>query len=288
MRPASFCSQEQAFTYNACEKARQRLTRTLILRGLWLIFLEITVVSFGWSFALGMPIMQVIWVIGASMIVLAGLQWLPLPVVGIFGILVVFEHNLLDRIHADALGNWADAGHLLHERGLLTFHAHNIALYGYPLLPRIGVIALGYCFGTVVAQPPKQRQRISTLLVVSSLTLFAVLRATHGYGNPSPGLQHLGTFTHTAMSFFSVQKCPPSLHYLLATLGFVSLLFALFDRLVEHGSIPRFRAFLNVYGRVPFFIYVTHIFIIHALALGIARATNPRAGASGLLRMLSS
>jgi len=127
----------------------------------------------------------------------------------------------------------------------------------------------------VVAQSPKQRQRISTLLGVSSLILFAVLRLTHGYGDPGPGLQHLGTITHTAMSFFSVQKYPPSLHYLLATLGFVFLLYALFDRLLEHGSVPRFRAFLNVYGRVPFFFYVTHIFIIHAFALCIARATNP-------------
>ena len=256
-------------------KSAATLTRALILRGLWLIALEVTVVGFGWSFGFGMPIFQVIWVIGVSMIVLAGLQWLPLPVVGAFGVIVVFGHNLLDRIHAARLGEWSDAWYIFHERGLLTFHGHPVAVYGYPVIPWVGVMALGYCFGWVVVKAPEVRQRISVITGVASLGLFALLRLMHGYGDPGPGFKHLGTLGHTVMSFFSVQKYPPSLHYLLATLGVVLLLFALFDRVVLADRLDRVRSFMNVYGRVPFFFYIAHIFVIHALALGVAFLTNP-------------
>jgi uncharacterized membrane protein len=256
-------------------KSAATLTRTLILRGLWLIALELTVVSFGWSFGFGLPILQVIWVIGVSMILLAGLQWLPLPAVGTFGVIVIFGHDLLDPIHAAMLGHWSNAWRIFHERGLLSFHAHPVALYGYPVIPWVGVMALGYCFGWIVAKNPTTRQRISIIAGTASLGLFALLRIAHGYGDPGPGFEHLGTPDHTVMSFLSVQKYPPSLHYLLATLGMVLLLFALFDKVVIAGWLGRFRAFLNVYGRVPFFFYIAHIFVIHALALAVARATNP-------------
>jgi uncharacterized membrane protein len=256
-------------------KSAATLTRALILRGLWLIALEVTVVSFGWSFGFGMPIFQVIWVIGVSMIVLAGLQWLHLSAVGAFGAIVIFGHDLLDRVHAESLGRWSDAWYVLHERGVLTFHAHPIAVYGYPMIPWVGVMALGYCFGWIVAMPPKTRQRISVLVGSASAGLFAVLRFTHGYGDPGPGFEHLGTLSHTVMSFLFVQKYPPSLHYLLATLGVVLLLFALFDKMVIAGWLGRYRAFLDVYGRVPFFFYITHIFLIHALTLGVAMLINP-------------
>jgi uncharacterized membrane protein len=256
-------------------KSAATLTRALILRGLWLIFLEVTVVSFGWSFGFGVPILQVIWVIGVCMITLAGLQWLPTPAVGLFGAIVIVGHNLLDPIHASALGGWSDAWYILHERGWLTFHAHHIALYGYPVIPWIGVMALGYCFGAVIAQAPERRQRISALLGVASLGAFILLRLTHSYGDPGSGFEHLDTRAHTLMSIFSVQKYPPSLHYLLATLGIVFLLFSVFDRAVEHARAARLRAFLDVYGRVPFFFYILHIFLIHALALIVAAATVP-------------
>jgi uncharacterized membrane protein len=256
-------------------KSAATLTRALILRGLWLIVFEIIVVSFGWSFGFGLPILQVIWVIGVSMIVLAGLQWLPVAAVGAFGAIVIFGHDLLDPVRAENLGHWSNAWHLLHERGVLTFHAHPVAVYGYPIIPWVGVMALGYSFGSIVAKNPEARQRISLVTGIASLGLFALLRFTHGYGDPGPGFEHLGTPSHTVMSFLSVQKYPPSLHYLLATLGVVLLLFALFDKVVLAGRSDRFRAFLNVYGRVPFFFYIAHIFVIHALALVVARITNP-------------
>jgi uncharacterized membrane protein len=256
-------------------KSAATLTRFLLTRGLWLIFLEITVVSLGWSFNIGLPIFQVIWVIGACMIVLAGLQWLPLPAVGIFAAVVIFGSDLLDRIHAVTFGHWADAWRIFHERGALTVHGHPVALFGYPLLPWVGVIALGYCFGAVVTQTPERRQRISALLGIASLAVFTLLRLTGSYGDPGAGLQYLATPANTAMSFFSVEKYPPSLHYLLATLGIVFLLFSLADYTVQRARTPRLRAFLDVYGRVPFFFYILHIFLIHAFALAVAAAIRP-------------
>jgi uncharacterized membrane protein len=256
-------------------KSATTLTRSLILRGLWLILLEVTVVSFGWSFGFGMPILQVIWVIGVSMIVLAGLQWLPLPAVGAFGLIMIFGHDFLDRVHAENLGDWSDAWYILHQRGVLTLYAHPVAVYGYPVIPWVGVMALGYCFGWIVAKNPKQRQRISVITGTASLALFALLRFTHGYGDPGPGFEHLATSSHTVMSFLSVQKYPPSLHYLLATLGVVLLLFALIDKVVVAGFLSRTLSFLKVYGRVPFFFYIAHIFVIHGLALGVAIVINP-------------
>lgn len=255
-------------------KSAAALTRFLLTRGLWLIVIEITVVSFGWSFNIGLPILQVIWAIGASMIVLAGLQWLPLPAIGLFAAVVIFGEDLLDRIHAASLGGWSNLWRILHERGPLMFHHHPVAIYGYPLIPWVGVMALGFCFGPIVLEAPQRRQRISALIGAASLAVFALLRLTQGYGDPGPGWQHLASPAHTTMSFFAVEKYPPSLHYLLATLGIFFLLFAFADYAVQHARVPGLRAFLDVYGRVPFFFYILHIFLIHGLALVIAAATR--------------
>jgi uncharacterized membrane protein len=147
-----------------------------------------------------------------------------LPAVVVFGVIVIFGHDLLTAFMPRVWGIWSDAWYILHERGVLTFHAHPVALYGYSMIPRVGVMALGYCFGWIVAKNPKARQRISVITGTTSLVLFALLRFTRGYGDPGPGFEHLGTPSHTVMSFLSVQKYQPSLHYLLATLGVVLLL----------------------------------------------------------------
>jgi uncharacterized membrane protein len=267
-------------------KSAATLTRTLVLRGLWLIALEVTVVSFGWSFGFGMPILQVIWVIGISMIVLAGLQRLPLSAVAVFGVIVIFGHDLLDPIHAENVGHWSDAWYILHERGVLTFHSHPFAVYGYPVIPWVGVMALGYCFGWIVAKNPKVRQRISVITGTTSLGLFALLRFTHGYGDPGPGFEHLRTPGHTVMSFLSVQKYPPSLHYLLATLGVVLLLFALFDKVIVADWMGRTRAFLSVYGEFHF-SFTSPTSLSFMLSHSVSQSSPTPTGASGSHRTLS-
>jgi uncharacterized membrane protein len=247
-------------------KTKTQLSRFLVTRGLWLILVELTLITFAWQFSIKLLFLQVIWVLGAAMIVLAGLQWLPMPVIGIFGACLVFGHNLLDGIHAQTLGRWSDAWEIFHQFGPLTYNNHTFAFMAYPLIPWIGVMALGYCFGALLTTTPQRRRRSCILIGSAMLAAFGLLRATDRYGDPHHW-QHLATPAQTVMSFMEVEKYPPSLHYLLATLGTLLLLYALFDKAVEQNSQPRLRGFLNVYGRVPFFYYVVHIYLLHTLAL---------------------
>jgi uncharacterized membrane protein len=247
-------------------KSTAALSRFLFTRGLWLIFLEMTLISFGWQFTLRLLIFQVIWALGAAMVALAGLVWLPATAVGILGAFLVVGHNLLDGIHAQTLGSWGDVWETLFERGSLTVHHHMFGVMGYPVIPWIGVMALGYWFGTLLTQTPERRRRYSVLIGLAMLAAFVVLRGTGSYGDPNHW-HALATRMQTAMFFMQVEKYPPSLQYLLATGGILLLLYALFDKAVEEKFTPRIRAFLDIYGRVPFFYYVLHIYLLHILAL---------------------
>jgi uncharacterized membrane protein len=248
-------------------KTRGQMTKLLMTRGLWLMVLEITVISFGWSFAFG-PGLQVIWAIGVSMIFLGLLQRLPTLMIGIIGAAIVALHNLTDGIAPARFGDGAIFWTLLHVPGLLFVHHRLIGVAAYPIIPWIGVICLGYAFGPIVTLGPAHRQRLVTMLGVFLLFAFTMLRLAHGYGDHFR-FQHLATPTETAMSFLEVEKYPPSLQYVLATFGVLLLLYALFDLAVSRDWLARLRGFVEVYGRVPFFYYVLHIYMLHALALGL-------------------
>jgi uncharacterized membrane protein len=243
------------------------MARLLASRGLWLMFLEVTVISFGWSFSLG-PALQVIWVIGVSMIFLATLQWLPPAVIGAIGAVIVLGHNLLDGIRTEGIGGEAFLWRSLHQQGPIFLHGRMVGFILYPILPWIGVICLGYAFGPVAASEPVRRQRTSVLLALVLLLAFTLLRIFHGYGDDH-AFQHLATPVETAMSFLQVEKYPPSLQYLLATLGVLLLLYALFDRAATRNWERPIRMFAGTYGRVPFFYYVLHIYLLHGVALAL-------------------
>ena len=145
-------------------------------------------------------------------------------------------------------------------------HGQGFGAIGYPIVPWIGVICLGYAFGLITSLDPARRQKIAALLGVVFLGIFTLLRIFHGYGDPI-AFHHLATPDETAMSFFEVEKYPPSLHYLLATLGVLLLLYAFFDLRATRDILPRLRRFIETYGRVPFFYYVLHIYLLHGAAL---------------------
>jgi uncharacterized membrane protein len=243
------------------------MARLLLTRGLWLMFLEATVISYGWSFALG-PGLQVIWAVGASMIFLAALQWLPTATIGIIGAAIVALHNLTDGIPPARFGDGAIFWRILHVPGPLLVHHQLVGIAVYPIVPWIGVICLGYAFGAVVKQGAAHRQRLSVMLGVFLLFAFSILRLAHGYGDHF-AFAHMATPTETAMSFLQVEKYPPSLQYLLATFGVLLLLYALLDAAVSRNLLPKLRGVVEIYGRVPFFYYVLHIYILHALALAL-------------------
>jgi len=251
-------------------KSRAAVTRQLAVRGLWLILLEVTIVDYVWSFCFS-PALQVIWTIGVSMLFLAALLRLSTVAIGIIGAAIVALHNLLDPIQASSFGSASIVWKLLHQQAPILFHDQMIGFVLYPLVPWIGVICLGYAFGPVTALPPARRLRLAVALGAVFLGLLSVLRIFHLYGDRMP-LQPYPTAVQTLMAFFRVSKYPPSLHYLLATLGFLLLLYALFDLAATRKWLSPVRRFIETYGRVPFFYYILHIYLLHGVALILTAA----------------
>lgn len=253
-------------------KSNGALSLLLLTRGLWLIVLECTVLSFGWSFGFPYPIfLQVIWAIGWSMIALSALVWLPRAAVLACGVLIVGGHNLLDPITPDQFGAGALLWQVLHEGGPIFVGQQPIGIFAYPILPWIGVIALGYGLGGVFTAPAVQRDRTLFALGVAMLLAFFMLRGLNLYGDAA--VSNVGpvsdatswraqpSFEAAAMKFFDLQKYPPSLMFVLVTLGLVFALWPLLAWL--RGPLARV---FNTFGAVPFFFYVLHIYLIHALA----------------------
>ena len=248
-------------------RTRGQLARFLLTRGLWLILVEVTVISLGWYFTTRWNMgarAQVIWVIGASMVVLAGLIHLPRPAVAAFGFALVLGHNLLDGVSPVALGAFAPLWHLLHVPGPLGSMPVFVT---YPLVPWAGVMALGYAAGPAVfSQEAGAARRIAwagALIVLG----FVVLRTLNGYGDPNPRLDE-GSPALLAMSFLNLTKYPPSLLYVLMTLGPALVALALLRR--AKGPVADV---LVTFGRVPFLFYVMHLYLVHALAVaaGVAQ-----------------
>lgn len=262
-------------------KTTERLSGFLLVRGLWLIALELTVLSFGWSFAMPyLLFMQVIWAIGWCMIAMAALVWLPRWLVLAVGIVIVGGHNLLDSITSEQFGNLGILWKLLHEGGLLSDERGPHALIAYAVLPWIGIMALGYGLGGLFNDARPGRDRRIFLLGVAMLVAFVALRGFDGYGNPAmpANLGQYGDVANwhaqpdargTLMAFFNVQKYPPSLQFALVTLGLVFALWPLLARL--RGPVA---GFLATFGAVPLFFYVLHVYALHLLAV----AANAAAG----------
>jgi uncharacterized membrane protein len=237
--------------------APAQLRQFLWTRGLWLIFLEFTVVLFVWSFnfdyRMGL-VMQVIWATGASMVVLAGLIALPIRALAAFAIVLIAGHNLLDPLTPDRFGAWATVWKILHVDGETSF-----GVVVYPLIPWIGVMAGGYAFGSLYLNPAL-RARACVGLGIALCFTFVAVRGLNGYGDPQPwAAQPDGLFT--LLSFVNVTKYPPSLLYVCMTLGPGLLLLHALAR----GS-GWFLTALQTLGRVPLFAYVMHLAILHLLA----------------------
>ncbi len=262
-------------------KSKSALSWLLFTRGLWLVVLELTVLSFAQSFGFPYPLLLlVIWAIGWSMIALAALVWLPPTAVLIVGITIIAGHNLLDPIAPAQLGDAALLWTLFHEGGPLFVNDALIGVVGYPVLPWVGVIALGYGMGAIFAAPSERRDPILMSLGLAMFAAFLVLRSVNQYGDPRHWASN-ADFAHSAMSFFDVTKYPPSFLFTLLTLGLVFALFPLLSRLKGRTA-----SVLAVLGAVPFFYYVVHIFAAHALS--IAANTALGRDASGLVEYMQN
>ncbi len=248
-------------------KSTPELTGFLIKRGMWLIFVEIVIVKIGWLFNPLAPRfgLQVIWAIGVSMLALAALIQLPFRTILVTGLVLVFGHNALDGFHFDGAWWWK----MLHERGKVDVNGITV-MFAYPLLPWIGAMALGYCFGAFYGKgfTAEARRRLLVRMGLACVLLFVALRWVNVYGDPLPW-SHQSTSVFTLLSFINVHKYPPSLLYLLMTLGPAFLFLAWSENL--RG---RLASALTVFGRVPFFYYILHLYLIHTVALVAAQLTG--------------
>lgn len=258
-----------AFLSSRRGKTKAELSRFLLTRGLWLVLLELTLVRYGWffNFDYHVVIAQVIWAIGWSMVVLAGLVFLPTRAVAAFGLALIFLHNLLDGVSADSFGPLRGLWVVLHESNVVMPLPGVFAFVAYPLVPWVGVMAAGYAFGSLLTLEREKRRRVLLTIGGAAVALFVVLRAANVYGDPTPWVSQGRGAWYTLLSFLNTQKYPPSLLFLLMTLGPSIIAVALFDREREPGALAR--PFI-VFGRVPLFYYLLHVPLMHLVAVVFA------------------
>ena len=258
-------------------KSPSSLARFLAVRGLWLVLVEVLVVSTASSFApLGIAELggrtyvglQVIWAIGASMVVLAGAQYLGARACFALGAAIVLGHNLLDPVWPAGTADTAQPLWIvLHARHVYELGPLSI-YFSYPLLPWIGVMLLGYASASLFQGPEKLRDARLMRIGVGLLLGFVVARAFDIYGDPHKWHLYPHNIAATVMSFLAVTKYPPSLLYLLMTLGPAAIVCASAGRL--RGGI---RDVLVTFGRAPLAFYVAHLYLIHvsAILLGVTQ-----------------
>ena len=264
-------------------KKHKDVSRFLVMRGVWLILLELTFLRVAWTFNFDFrhyEMAGVIWVIGCCMILMAAQSKLPASIVGIIGAVIIGAHNLMDP-HMGVLLDGMDTNRFsgLWKIAYVGFFAGPI-LFGpngpnlivlYSIIPWIGVMAAGYAFGTILTMEPARRDLLCLVVGLSAVALFLVLRGFNLYGDPRPwhatSQSHNGSPPMPAtLSFLNTTKYPASLCFLLMTLGPIIALIPLVENL--HGPIARR---IKVFGRVPLFYYLLHIPLIHGLALIVSK-----------------
>jgi uncharacterized membrane protein len=251
-----------AHLHGARGRSQAEISRFLLTRGFWLILIEFTVVRLAWrfNFDLNIFVFQVIWVIGAAMVLLAGLVHLPRWAIAAVGLGVIVGHNLLDGIRAEhfTVAGWV--WNFLHQPALLR--GGSWAAYPlYSLLPWAGVMAVGYALGPIMKLEQARRRRLLLVTGAGVSVGFVLLRATNLYGDPVAWTVQKDWLS-TVLSFLDCEKYPPSLLYLMMTLGPVLLALA-----ASEQARGRLSGSLATIGRVPLFYYVVHLYVIHALAV---------------------
>ena len=249
---------------------RRRGTRNLayflVTRGAWLIALELTVMRFLWQFNVDYQttILTVLWALGWAMIVLGALVQLPTWAIATFGGVLIATHNLFDGVQPAAFGSLAWLWTMLHAPGFLVAPPGRTVFAAYVLVPWVGVTAIGYALGAIYDWDAERRRSFLLRVGATCVIAFVALRAINVYGDPVRwSVQRSGAFT--LLSFINTTKYPPSLLFLLMTLGPALLLLWSVD-----GGMPRALRPAVIYGRVPFFYYLAHVLVIHLIATAAA------------------
>jgi uncharacterized membrane protein len=242
-----------------------QISAFLLTRGIWLVLVELVVVNFAWMFDVtySFRLLQVIWAIGISMIALSALVYLPHRIILAIGVILVSGHNLLDGIKAEGTSIGDLLWYTLHQPKFLILDSGSIVNFVYPVLPWIGLMALGYTCGALYNETfdPIKRRKLFLGVGVGLSLLFLFLRGFNLYGEQHEWSER-GSFLYSLLSFLNTTKYPPSLQFLLMTMG-PALIFLSFSERMENRITEPF----IIFGRVPFFFYVVHLFFIHALAM---------------------
>ena len=250
------------------KKTKKELSSFLIKRGIWLVIVEIVIITLGWTFnpLYNVVILQVIWAIGISLIILGLLVYLPFKAIFIIGFIIVFGHNLLDyeSINKGLKGSLFSDLLYFSQFSVYNMDKDHIFFIVYAFLPWTGVMLLGYCFGKLF-QPtvdPAWRRKILWQMGAGLLLLFILLRFINQYGDPIPWSSQPRGSVFTFLSFININKYPPSLDFLCVTIGGGMLLLSLLE-----GVRNKATDFFRIYGRVPMFYYILHFYLIHLLVV---------------------
>jgi uncharacterized membrane protein len=250
----AFLAGTSAYLYGRKLAGVSALSRFLVSRGIWLVFLELTILRIAWTFNFDFAhymLAGVIWMLGWCMVLLAALVWLPTRVIAAFGLFVIFAHNLIGNVLPEnPMTQILYFGGPIGEGPLFIL---------YSIVPWIGVMAAGYAFGAVLMLDPRRRDRICAIIGTSAIALFVLLRFTNVYGDPRPWK------APNALLFLNTTKYPASLQFLLMTLGPMLVLMPLAER--ARGRVAEIFA---TFGRVPFFYYLLHIPLIHVMAITVS------------------
>ncbi len=247
------------------KKTKKEMSVFLVKRGLWLVVLEIVIFNLLFSFdpTYHFVGLQVIWVTGLSMILLAGFIYLPMPVLLVIGLALVCGHNLLDAFNYTKMGDTPLWWGLLHQQFFTQYAPGRFFGVLYPLIPWPGIMLLGYCLGSLFTADYDAAKRRKQLIQIglTATFVFFVVRWLNVYGDLVPWTKQSDT-TRTIISFFNVTKYPPSLLYCCMTIGPALIILALLEKLkAGWGSV------VVIYGRVPMFYYLLHFFLIHLLCV---------------------
>ncbi len=258
-----FLAGVSAYLYGS-KRSRRELSFYLLTRGLWLVFAELFIITLGWTFNPAYPLfnLQVIWAIGISMIVLSAIIYIKRIYILLSGILLIAGHNLLDNVHVPGNGIANFLWSLLHEPADFVVGRFHIFIH-YPVLPWIGIMALGYYFGGLYSHNYNAAKRKKTFLLAgfAAIALFIILRYFNFYGDAAQwSVQKNALFS--ILSFLNVSKYPPSFLYALITLGPAMIFLSVAEKPLNAVTKK-----IAVFGRVPFFYYILHLYLIHLFAM---------------------
>ena len=248
------------------KRSKNDLSMFLLKRGIFLVLVEVIVITLGWTFnpLYNVIILQVIWAIGASMIVMSLLVRLPLKAIFVIGLLIVVGHNIMDTASISASIKGTLLGDLVYfsNFSVYFFDSNHVMVVVYAFLPWTGVMALGYCLGKWYSKTMDAEKRKKYLLRtgLTLIVLFIALRFLNIYGDPSHWSSQPRGALYTFLSFLNTTKYPPSLLFLCMTIGPMLVLLS-----ISEQWQTKFTAVLNMFGRVPMFYYILHFYIIHGL-----------------------